>query len=202
MVRQLFGYACIFLYVRAKLLELITTMDIQEIKSAVRIHEYIGQLDRLTKLSLKGSPIILGSPNRNIVYDIPISSKACSEYVEQLYEDISEHDLLLQALRSGWHYINSNQNIMPTTKEKYFQQLNSSHAFKKAKQLGYQLPENCLKKKQFCYGQYEAYSAIHELLQGRALGVWSPNSKSNFMHSYAEFYKTVKLITYQFIVPS
>lgn len=177
-------------------------MNVQEIKSAVRIHEYIGQLEKLTKLSLKSSPVILGAPKRKIVYDIPISSKPCYEYVEQLYEDISEHDLLLQALRTGWHYINSNQKIFSTTKEKYFQQLNSCHAFKKAKQLGYQMPENCLKTKQFCYGQYEAYSAIHELLQGNALGVWSPNSKSNFMHSYAEFYKTVKLITSQFIVPS
>lgn len=177
-------------------------MDIQEIKSAVRIHEYIGQLERLTKLSLKSSPIILGSPKRKIVFDVPVSSKPCSEYVEQLYEDISDHDLLHQALRTGWHYINSNQNIITNTKEKYFQQLNSSHAFRKARQLGYQIPDNCLKTKQFCYGQYEAYSAIHELLNGNALSVWSSNSKSHFIHSYAEFYKTVKLITSQFIVPS
>ena len=178
-------------------------MDVQEIKSAVRIHEYIGQLERLTKLSLKSSPIILGSPKTKNIFDIPVSSKPCSEYVEQLYEDIGDHDLLMQALRSGWHYINSNQSIISTTKEKYFQQLNTSHAFHKAKQLGYQIPEQCLKTKQFCYGQYEAYSAIHEILHGKALVVWSPKSNFyNFLHSYAEFYKSVKLITSQFIVPS
>jgi hypothetical protein len=106
-------------------------------------------------------------------------------------------------LRTGWHYINSNSKTISTTKEKYFQQLNSSQAFRKAKQLGFQVPEQCLKTKQFCYGQYEAYSAIHEVLYGRALGVWM--SRANFdncMHSYANFYKNVKLITSQFIVPS
>ncbi len=71
-------------------------MDVQEIKSAVRIHEYIGQLERLTKLSLKSSPVILGSPKTKNIFDVPVSSKPCSEYVEQLYEDIGDHDLLMQ----------------------------------------------------------------------------------------------------------
>lgn len=178
-------------------------MDVQEIKSAVRIHEYIAQLERLTKLPLKSSPIILNSPRKKIIFDIPCSGKPSLEYVEQLYEDVGDHDLLLQALRTGWHYINSNNKTISTTKEKYFQQLNSSHTFRMAKQRGYQVPDHLLNNKQFCYGQYEAYSAIHELIQGKALGIWSGKSNSpNFMHSYARFYKSVKFITSQFIVPS
>ncbi len=181
----------------------IHPMDTQEIKSAVRIHEYIGQLENLTKLSLKSSPIILGFPRKKVTFDIPVLSKPCFEYVEQLYEDIGEHDLLLQALRTGWHYINSNCKPIATTKEKYFQQLNSSHSFRIAKQRGYQVPNNLLNNKQFCYGQYEAYSAIHDILHGKASGMWSiQSSLYDFMHSYAKFYKTVKLITSQFIVPS
>lgn len=178
-------------------------MNAQEIKSALRIHEYIGQLEKLTKISLKNSPIILGAPKRKIIYDIPVTGKPCPEYVEQLYEEIGDHNLLLQALKTGWHYINSNHQPLLTSKEKCFQQLNSSHAYQVAKQRGFQIPEQYLTKKQFCYGQFEAYSAVHDIFNGSALGVWSVKSNFyNFLHSYAKFYQAVKLVTSQFIVSS
>lgn len=202
MVRQASVKTCIFLYY-TELIELISTMDVQEIKSAARIHEYVSQLERLTKLSLKNSPIILGTPSKKNVFNVPVLSRPSTEYVEQLYEDIGNHDLLLQSLRTGWHYINSNGKVLATSKEKYFQQLNSSQVYRRAKQLGYQIPEQCFKTKQFCYGQYEAYSATYEIFNGKALGIWSPRANyNNFMHSYAQFYKAVKLVTSQFIVPS
>ena len=178
-------------------------MDAQEIKSALRIHDYIGQLEKLTKLSLKKLPIILGAPKKKIIFNVPVTGKPCSEYVEQLYEDIGDHNLLLQSLKTGWHYLNSNQKIPSITKEKCFQQLNSSHAFRVAKQRGYQIPEDCLNTKQFCYGQFEAYSAVNDIFNGTGLGIWSLKSNFyKFMHSYANFYKSVKLINSQFIVPS
>jgi len=178
------------------------TKDVQEIKHAVKIHDYIENLEKLTKLSLKSSPIILGLPSQKIILEIPKQSKPCYEYVEQLYEDISDHDLLFKAMKTGWQYINSNYKKITKTKEEYFQQLNSSHGFHVAKERGYLIPDSLLRKKQFCYGQYEAYYGVHEIFYGNALGIWL--SKSNFynMHSYAEIYENVKLITSQFIVPS
>lgn len=92
--------------------------------------------------------------------------------------------------------------LVPNTKERYFQQLNNSHAFRIAKERGYLVPDCLLEKKQFCYGQYEAYYAVHEILQSN-VGVGSSKADShNSIRSYIEWYKNVKLITTQFIVPS
>jgi len=179
------------------------SLDVQEIKSAIRIHDYISQLEKLTKLTLKSSDIMLSTPKNKIVFDLTTHSKPCYEYVEQLYQEIGDRDLLMQALRTGWHYISSDGTTIPTSKEKYFQQLNTSQAFRVAKQKGYQVPEKFLTTKQFCYGQYEAYSAMHEIMHGQALGIWSNKANfANFMYSYAKFYKAIKLIAPQFIVPS
>lgn len=178
-------------------------MEAQEIKRAVKIHDYIENLERLTSLSLKNSPVFLGLPTQKLTLQIPERIKPCSEYVEQLYEDISDHDSLFKALRTGWGYLNQGCKTVPNTKEKCFQQLNDSHAFHIAKERGYSVPDYLFEKKQFCYGQYEAYYAMHEILQSNALGVWANKTDfDNFTHNYAEWYKSVKLITSQFIVPS
>lgn len=178
-------------------------MEAQEIKRAVKIHDYIEKLEQLTSLSLKNSPVFLGLPSQKLTLQIPERIKPCYEYVEQLYEDISDHDSLFKALRTGWGYLNQDCKTIPNTKEKYFQQLNNSHAFHIAKKRGHLVPNHFFDKKQFCYGQYEAYYAMHEIFQSNVLGVWSFKANShNFRHNYAEWYKSVKLITSQFIVPS
>lgn len=196
-------------------------MEAQEIKRAVKIHDYIEKLERLTSLPLKSSPVFLGLPSQKRTLQIPERTKPCYEYVEQLYEGVSDHDCLFKALRTGWGYINQDCKVVPSTKERYFQQLNNSHTFHIAKKRGYLVPDCFLEKKQFCYGQYEAYYAMHEIFRSNALrvkssqanepfNVASANSQrrldsvdsDNFMHSYIKWYKNVKLITTQFIVPS
>ncbi len=178
-------------------------MEAQEIKRAVKIHDYIEKLEQLTSLSLKSSPVFLGLPSQKITLQIPERLKPCYEYVEQLYEDISDHDCLFKALRTGWGYIDQDCKTVPNTKQRYFQQLNDSHAFRIAKNRGHLVPNCFFEKKQFCYGQYEAYYAMQEIFQNNALGVLSSKPDSHkFRHSYPEWYKSVKLITSQFIVPS
>jgi len=178
-------------------------MDVQEIKRAVQIHDYIDNLEDFTNKPLKTSPIILGLPTQKIIFNIPEYTSNSYEYVEQLYEDIGDHDLLFKAMRTGWSYISSSCKIMPTSKKECFQQLMNSHAFRIAKARGYLVPDSCLREKQVYYGEYEAYYAVSEILEGNALGVWSRKSGfDNFMYNYAQWHKSVKFITSQFIVPS
>ena len=177
-------------------------MQAQEVQRAVKIHDYIHKLESLTSLSLKSSPVFLGLPSQKTTLQIPELINPCYEYVEQLYEDISDHDCLFKALRTGWSYINQGCKTIPNSKEQYFKQLNEFHAFHIAKKHGHLIPNDCFEKKQFCYGQYEAYYAMHEIFQSNILGVWASNPEFNDIHSYAEWYKNVKLITSQFRVPS
>lgn len=177
-------------------------MEAQEVNRAVKIHDYIEKLEKLTSLSLKSSPVFLGLPSQKLTLQIPKQSKACYEYVEQLYEDISNHDCLFKALRTGWNYIDLNCKKIPNTKERYFQQLSRSHAFRTARDNGYLIPNSFFEKNQFCYGQYEAYYALDEILQSNILGVYSDSSNYHNIYSNAEWYKSVKLITSQFLIPS
>jgi len=178
-------------------------MDVQEIKRAVQIHDYIDNLEDFTNKPLKTSPIILGLPTQKNIFNIPEYTSNSYEYVEQLYEDIGDHDLLFKAMRTGWSYISSSCKIMPTSKKECFQQLMNSPAFRIAKARGYLVPDSCLREKQVYYGEYEAYYAVSEILEGNALGVWSRKSGfDNFMYNYAQWHKSVKFITSQFIVPS
>ena len=183
--------------------KLTFTMALQEINRAVKIHDYIEKLEKLTNLSLKNSPIILGLSSQKNIFDLPPHTKDSYEYVEQLYEDVSDHDLLFKAMRTGWSYLNSSRKLFPETKEEYYRQLIKSYAFHKAKQLGYLIPDSQLKEKQVCHGEYEAYYAVHEIFHGHALGIWEKKSDFDyFMYNYANWHKNVKLITSQFVVPS
>lgn len=177
-------------------------MQAQEVQRAVKIHDYIHKLENLTSLSLKSSPVFLGLPSQKTTLQIPNLINPCSEYVEQLYEEISDHDCLFKALRTGWDYLNQGCKTIPNSKEQYFKQLNEFHAFHMAKKHGHLIPNSYFEKKQFCYGQYEAYYAMHEIFQSNILGVWASNPEFQNIHSYAEWYKNIKLITSQFRVPS
>ena len=178
-------------------------MNVEEIQRAVKIHDYIKELEEFTSLSLKKSPIILKAPRQKVLVEIPNFHKSSYEYVEQLYEDISDHDLLFKALRTGWSYIRSGCRMIPKSKEEYFQQLIQSHAFHTAKERGYLIPDNFLSETQIYHGEYEAYYAVREIIYGNALGVWLKKANfEKFLQNYGKCYNGVKLITTQFIVPN
>lgn len=177
-------------------------LEAEDIKRAIKIHEYIGKLEKLTTLSLKTSPIFLGLPSKNILLEMPVSIKDSYEYVEQLYEDISDNDLLFKAMKTGWRFMDASFKMIPATKEEYFQQLHKSHAFHVAKQRGFLVPSKLRQERQFCYGQYEAFHAVHEIFQRRVLeSDLSKPQNSNSLSNSQYWQKKVKLITSQFIVP-
>lgn len=177
-------------------------MPILEIQRAEKIHDYIQKLEKITNLPLRSSPVILSSPRQQISLTLPERIKPSYEYVEQLYEDVSEHELVFKAIKTGWEYINSGYKIVPTSKEEYFQQINESHVFKVARKLGYTVSNDSLKEHKFCYGQYETYYAVHEIMQRNALDFLLSKSYSpNFIHAYTNWYKCIKLISSQFIIP-
>lgn len=179
-----------------------TVMPILEIQRAEKIHDYIQKLEKLTNLPLRSSPVILSSPRQQISLELPREVKQSYEYVEQLYEDISEHELLFKAIKTGWEYINSGYKIVPTSKEDYFQQINKSYVFQVAKERGYSVSDDYLKEHKFCYGQYEMYYAVHEIMQRNAFDfLLSKSYSQNFIHTYTNWYKCVKLISSQFIIP-
>ena len=175
-------------------------VDTEEIKRAVKIHDYVEKLEKLTTLSLKSSPIFLGLPDKQILLQIPVILRDSYEYVEQLYEDVSDHDCLFKAMRTGWRYIYSNNKIIPKTKEEYFQQLQKSHALHVAKQLGYLVPTIFGQGKQFCYGQYEAFHAAYDIFHSQGAYLSKLNSYGLADNS-KNWQKQVKLISSQFIVP-
>ena len=178
-------------------------MAAQDIEHAVRVHDYIATLEELTDSSLKTSPIVLGVPSQPIILKMSDSPKSYSEYVEPLYEDIGDHDLLFKAMRTGWPCINSYSKKIPKQQEKYCQQWNHAHAFGIAKERGYSVADELLKEQQVAYGECEAYYAVRETLHGKNSGIWlrKPNFDS-FVKSYIRWHKSVKLITSQFIIPS
>lgn len=177
-------------------------VEAEEIKRAAKIHDYIKSLEKLTNLSLRASPILLGAPSKQIIFDIPVYSKHSYEYVEQLYQEFSEHNCLFKAMRTGWQHINSNHKIIPNNKEEYFQQLSNSHVFHVAKNYGYSVPSKFLQEKQFCYGQYEAYYAVHEMFYGNAFAGYSKYfNYYNNTDTSTKWYEKIKLIATQFIVP-
>lgn len=178
-------------------------MFAQDVEHALKVHNYIATLEQLTETSLKNSPIILESPSQTIIFETPNYQKSYYEYVEPLYEDIGDHDLLFKAMRTGWSYIDSHHTKVPKKQEKYCQQWNHSQALRVAKERGYLVADEFLREQKVAYGEYEAYYAVREMLHGNASGVWLKNSNFNeFMQSYAKWHKSVKLITSQFIVPS
>lgn len=178
-------------------------MATQEIEQALKIHEYIDKLEELTNISLKTSPVILGVPSKKIIFEIPEYTKNSYEYVEPLYEDVGDHDLLFKAMKTGWSHITSCCKKIPKRQEKYCQQWSHSHALRIAKDRGYLVGNELLREQQVAYGEYEAYYAVREILHGQAPGAWLKKSNfDTFMHNYAKWHKSVKLVTSQFIVPS
>lgn len=177
-------------------------MPILEIQRAEKIHDYIQKLEKLTNLPLRSSPIILGSPRQQISLEIPEKIKQSYEYVEQLYSDVSEHEILFKAIKTGWEYINVNQRIFPENKEKYYQQINEAYVFQIAKNRGYTVTDDCFKEHKFCYGQYETHYAMHEIMRSKAFDfLLNKSYAASFIHSYANWHKCVKLVSSQFIVP-
>jgi len=177
-------------------------MAAQDVAHAVRVHDYIATLEELTDLSLKDSPIILESPSQPVILKIPNLQKSYSEYVEPLYEDIGDHDLLFKAIRTGWPSMNSCARKVPRQQIKYGQQWNHAYALNIAQQRGYIVADDLLKQ-QVAYGEYEAYYAAREILYGKTAEIWSrkPNFKT-FVQDYIHWHTRVKLLTSQFIVPS
>lgn len=177
-------------------------MAAQDIEHAVKVHEYIATLEELTDLPLKTSSVILEAPSQTIIFEMSDFPKSCSEYVEPLYEDIGDHDLLFKAMRTGWSSINSYSKKVPKQQEKYCQQWNHDHALNIAKERGYPVADELLKQ-QVAYGECEAYHAVREILHGRNSGIWlrKPNFDL-FVRDYIRWHKSVKLITSQFIAPS
>ncbi len=177
-------------------------MVAQDIEQAVKIHEYIEKLEELTSISLKSSPVILCVPKKKIIFKIPEYTNDSDEYVEPLYEDVGDHDLLFKAMKTGWSHITSGYKKIPKSQEKHCQQWSHSHALRIAKERGFLVANELLKEQQVAYGEYEAYYAVREILQGGASGVWSKKSNfDNFTHNYVSWHKSVNLITSQFIVP-
>jgi len=179
-------------------------MPILEIQRAEKIHDYIQKLEKLTNIPLRSSPIILSSPRQQVSLELPLEEiKQSYEYVEQIYEDIGEHELVFKAIKTGWEYLNSGYKIVPTSKEEYFRQINEAYVFQSARERGYTVSEDYFKEHKFCYGQYETYYAVHEIMQRNAFDFLLSKSYSpSFIHTYANWYKCIKLISTQFIIPT
>ncbi|PPS43178.1 hypothetical protein [Chroococcidiopsis sp. TS-821] len=179
-------------------------MPVLEIQRAEKIHDYIQKLEKLTNIPLRSSPIILSSPRQKVSLELPVEGiKQSYEYIEQLYEDVGEHELVFKAIKTGWEYLNSGYKIVPPSKEEYFRQINEAYVFQAARERGYTVSEDSFKEHKFCYGQYETYYAVHEIMQRNAFDFLLSKSYSpSFIHTYANWHKCIKLISTQFIIPT
>ncbi|MBD1838866.1 hypothetical protein [Coleofasciculus sp. FACHB-501] len=169
--------------------------DSEDVMRGIKIQNNLMNSERDIGLNLKDSPIILRRPSRKIIHQVHRDSNLDAESV--MRSEIGDHHTLMECLNINLHGL----------REKYARKadfLNDcdppSHtdAFKRAKLLGYKIPQSYLQEEKVSYGEKEAYHAAWMMV---SLNWYLSLLPSSFWEEWRESVYKINFFTSQFIVP-